>query len=98
MAPEMLNALKSKIDKYSKTLIERTTNSNIIGNLLSHDNKYSSKMGDLKAFWRDILDLENLFLCEEQNCKNRVVSIKYFDSVNKKIRCGCGKKEYDWKG
>jgi energy-coupling factor transporter ATP-binding protein EcfA2 len=50
MAPEMLNALKSKMDKYSKTLIERTTNSNIIGNLLSHDNKYSSKIGDLKAF------------------------------------------------
>ena len=44
------------------------------------------------------LDLENLFLCEDQNCKNRVVSIKYFDSVNKKIRCSCGKKEYDWKG
>ena len=98
MSPEMLNALKSKMDKYSKTLVERTTNSNIIGNLLSHDNKYSSKMGDLKAFWKDILDLENLFLCEDQNCKNRVVSIKYFDSVNKKIRCGCGKKEYDWKG
>lgn len=97
MAPEMLNALKSKIDKYSKTLIERTTNSNIIGNLLSHDNKYSSKIGDLRAFWKDILDLENLFLCNEQTCKSRMVSFKNFDSVNKKIRCGCGKKEYDWK-
>ena len=97
MSPEMLNALKSKIDKYSKALIERTTNSNIIGNLLSHDNKYYSKIGDLKAFWKDILDLENLLLCDEQTCKNRMVSFKNFDSVNKKIRCGCGKKEYDWK-
>ncbi|MCK9399188.1 MAG: AAA family ATPase [Bacteroidales bacterium] len=98
MAPEMLNALKSKIEKYNKTLIERTTNSNIIGNLLSHDNKYSSKIGDLKAFWKDILELENLFLCEDHDCKSRIVSFKNFDSVNKKIRCGCGKKEYDWKG
>lgn len=98
MAPEMLNALKSKIDKYSKALLERTTNSNIIGNLLSHDNKYSSKIGDLKAFWKDILDLENLFLCDNQACKSKIVSFKNFDSVNKKIRCGCGRKEYDWNG
>lgn len=96
MAPEMLNALKAKIDKYSITLIERTTYSNIIGNLLSHDNKYSSKIGDLKAFWKDILDLEYLFLCDAQDCKSRIVSFKNFDSVNKNIRCGCGKKEYDW--
>lgn len=98
MAPEMLNGLKSKIDKYSKTLIERTNNSNIIGNLLSHDNKFSARIGDLKAFWKDILDLENLFLCENTDCKNKIVSIKNYDSVNKKIRCGCGVKEYDWKG
>ena len=97
MAPEMLNALKSKINKHSKALIERTSNSNIIGNLLSHDNKFSSKIGDLKAFWKDILDLENLFLCDDQACNNRIVSFKNFDAVNKKIRCSCGKKEYDWK-
>jgi len=97
MAPEMLNALKSKIDKHSKTLIERTTNSNIIGNLLSHDNKYNPKIGDLKAFWKDIMDLENLFLCDDPACNNRIVSFKNFDTVNKKIRCSCGKKEYDWK-
>ena len=98
MSPEMLNALKSKITKYSKTLIERTTNSNIIGNLLSHDNKYSPKIGDLKAFWKDILDLENMVFCENKDCKNKIVSFKNFDSVNKKIRCGCGEKEYDWQG
>jgi len=97
MAPELLNALKSKIDKYSKPLVERTSNSNIIGNLLSHDNKFYSKIADLKAFWQDVIDLENLFICNDKDCKSRFVSFKNFDSVSKKIRCGCGKKDYDWK-
>jgi predicted ATPase len=97
MAPEMLDALKSKIDKRSQTLIERTKNSSIIGNILSHDNKYTSKIGDLKAIWKDILGLESLFLCDDPSCKSSMVSLKNYDSVGKKIRCGCGKKEYDWK-
>jgi len=98
MAPEMLDALKSKIDKSSQALIERTKNSSVIGNLLSHDNKYNAKIGDLKAIWKDILELESLFLCDDPSCKSSIVSLKYYDSVGKKIRCGCGKKEYDWKG
>ena len=55
MPDEMLNELKSKINKSSSELkvqipvIERVTNSSILGNLLSHDNPFNPKLGDLTA-------------------------------------------------
>lgn len=103
MPDELLNELKSKINKSSKELqaqmpiIERIINSNILGNLLSHDNPFSSKSGDLKAFWSDINEMEKLFYCQEDGCKKPVISIKNYDTVVKKIRCGCDKIKYDWK-
>ncbi len=102
MSDELLNELKSKIDKSSYDLkaqmpiIDRVINSNILGNLLSHDNSFSSKLGDLKAFWADLNELEKLFYCQEEDCKKPVL-VKHFDTVTKRIRCGCGKTNYDWK-
>ena len=100
MSDELLCELKSKINKNSKDLqdqmviIERITNSNILGNLLSHDNPFAPKLGDLKAFWIDLIEFEKLFYC--QTCK-KPVSIKHYDTVKKEIRCGCDKTKYDWK-
>lgn len=100
MSDELLCELKSKINKSSKgiqdqmVIIERITNSNILGNLLSHDNPFAPKLGDLKAFWNDLIEFENLFYC--QTCKKPVL-VKNFDTVNKEIRCSCGKTKYDWK-
>lgn len=100
MADELLNELKSLISKKSKELkaqfgvIERVANSNVLGNLLSHDNLFSPKMGDLKAFWADTVSLTNLFYCD--HCK-APLSKKYFDNVNNRIRCKCGGLTYDWK-
>ncbi|MCC4227118.1 AAA family ATPase [Zunongwangia profunda] len=103
MPDELINALKSRIKGKSKELkeefptIERVANSAIFGNLLSHDNPFNPKIGDLKAFWADILELENIFICDKEGCKRPKVSLKNYDNVLNNIRCGCGKTTYDWK-
>jgi hypothetical protein len=102
MPDELLNELKSKINKSSKELqaempiIDRIINSNILGNLLSHDNPFSPKLGDLKAFWADLNAMEKLFYCQDVACKKPVL-VKHYDTVKKRIRCGCDKTNYDWK-
>jgi hypothetical protein len=103
MPDEMLNELKSKINKSSSQLkiqipvIDRVTNSSILGNLLSHDNPFNPKLGDLTAFWSDVLEFEKLFNCQDTTCAKPKVSLKNYDNVAKKIRCGCDKTKYDWK-
>jgi recombinational DNA repair ATPase RecF len=104
MPDELLNELKSKINKNGgldlKTkipVIDRVANSSLLGNLLSHDNPFNPKLGDLKAFWADIKEFETIFYCQETNCKRPKVTIKNYDNVAKKIRCGCDKTKYDWK-
>jgi hypothetical protein len=101
MSDELLNELKSKISKSNDLkaqlpIIDRIISSNILGNLLSHDNAFSPKLGDLKAFWADFIEMEKLFYCQDPNCKRPVV-VKHYDTVEKRIRCGCGKTNYDWK-
>jgi energy-coupling factor transporter ATP-binding protein EcfA2 len=105
MPNELINELKSRIkakkcngliDQYP--IIDRVASSSILGNLLSHDNPFNPKLGDLKAFWADIQELEKLFYCQEEECTKRAVSFRNLDTVNEEIRCGgCGKTKYDWK-
>lgn len=104
MPDELLNELKSKIFKNGGKdikakvpVIERVANSSLLGNLLSHDNLFNPKRGDLKAFWADIIELENIFYCQETSCTRSKVSIKNYDNVAKKIRCGCDTKKYEWR-
>jgi hypothetical protein len=100
MSDELLNELRSLINKKSNGLkaqmaiIDRVANSNVLGNLLSHDNLFAPKMGDLKAFWSDVEGLEDLFNCRDCHTP---ISTKYFDNVNNRVRCKCGKLVYDWK-
>jgi hypothetical protein len=102
MPDELLNELKSRINDKSKDLkikmpiIDRVAYSSILGNLLSHDNPFNPKIGDLKAFWADIKDLEKLFICQHPDCKKPKVSMYNYDTVAKKIRCGCDYTKYDW--
>jgi chromosome segregation ATPase len=103
MPNELLNELKSKINKNGGQdfnakipVIDRVINSSLLGNLLSHDNPFNPKLGDLKAFWADIKELESMFYCQESTCKRPKVSIRNYDNVAKKIRCGCDKKKYEW--
>lgn len=104
MPDELINELKSRIKSKSNDLktyypiIERVANSSILGNLLSHDNPFNPKIGDLKAFWSDIQEMERIFYCQEQDCTKPAVSFRNLDTVEKNIRCGgCGKTKYDWK-
>ncbi len=103
MPDELLNELKSKIKDKSAELntcsptIDRVANSSLLGNLLSHDNPLNPKTGDLRAFWIDIIELEKIFICKQPNCKRPKVSLKNYDNVAKKIRCGCDHTKYDWK-
>jgi len=104
MPDELISELKSRIRSKSNDLqahyptINRVANSSILGNLLSHDNPFNPKIGDLKAFWADIQEMEKIFYCQEVGCTKPKVSWKNFDTVEKKIRCGgCGKTKYEWK-
>ncbi len=104
MPDELINELKSRIKSKSKDLkeyyptIERVANSSILGNLLSHNNPFNPKIGDLKAFWADIQEMENIFYCQEDDCRKTAVSYRNLDTVANEIRCGgCGKTKYDWK-
>jgi len=103
MPYELIMGIKSEIKKCSPELkakfpiIDRIESSSILGNISSHDTPFSPKIGDLKAFWADILELEKIFICEQSDCKRPMVSLKNYDTVAKKIRCGCDHTKYDWK-
>jgi energy-coupling factor transporter ATP-binding protein EcfA2 len=103
MSDELLNSLKSRIKDKGKNawieqlkIIDSVADSSILANLLSHDNPFNPKSGDLKAFWRAIQKLEKIFICQEECCRKPKISVKNYDNVNNKIRCGCGKTLYDW--
>jgi len=102
MPDELLNDLKAKINKYSSELkakmpvVDRVMDSSLLGNLLSHDNPFNPKMGDLKSFWDDVIQFEKIFYCQESTCKKPKVSLKNYDNVAKAIRCGCGVTKYEW--
>ena len=103
MSHELLSDLKSKINKHGtdelkkEPVIGRLLTSTFIGSKGSHDSSFDLKIGDLKAFWEDIKGLESLFYCDSASCKDKCVSLKYYDDVGKRIRCSCGNKAYDWK-
>jgi len=100
MAPELLDAVQSKLSKASKELKEKADIPKIkgmpmfIGNTTSHDNSFQESIEDLEAIWEDVKNLMHNFHCSE--C-DKFLSLKYYDNVEKKIRCGCGKLKYDLK-
>jgi len=104
MPNELLNELISKIKKHggqdlvSKVpIIERVSNSSLLGNLLSHDNPFNPRQGDIEAFWADIEEFRKIFYCQISSCSKPIISLKYYDNIEKRIRCSCGNTEYTWK-
>jgi recombinational DNA repair ATPase RecF len=103
MAPELVNEIKSKINKSSKSdaglsplinpVLSRTLLSNFIGNKDSHDNDFDPSMGDCKAFWKDVLEIETAFKCG--HC-DTIINIKYYSTDSKEIKCRCGRLKYSW--
>lgn len=103
MPNELLQGLRSQINKNSielksfSELFDRVDQSSLLGNVCSHDNPFNPSIHDLKAFWSDVKELLNLFYCQQPECKRRAVSIRNYDTVTKKIRCGCDGTKYEWK-
>lgn len=100
MSNELLSELKSKLksrkcELKDNVVLERLHTSIFLGNKASHDSSYSEDINDLKTFYSDVLELEGLFRCINNECK-RLISKKYYDSVEKVIRCKCGTKKYSW--
>ena len=100
MSYELLTCLNGKLSKQpcedlkNNPVINRLLTSLFIGTKDSHNSPFNPSMGDYKAFWNDVEELENLFFC---NSCHKYVSLEYFDRVNNKIRCSCPNKNYDWK-
>lgn len=100
MAPELLDAVQSKLSSASKELKEKTDIPKIkgmpmfIGNTTSHDNSFQESIEDLEAIWEDVRGLIHNFYCSD--C-DKFLSLKFYDNVENKIRCGCGNLKFDWK-
>ena len=99
MSNELLSELKSKINKQPckdifGPIIDKMISSVFIGNKDSHDSSFDPSIGECRAFWQDVLKLEELF---RHNVCNTIISTKYYDKVEKKIGCKCGELFYDWK-
>ncbi|WHF50997.1 AAA family ATPase [Chryseobacterium gotjawalense] len=91
-----INGQSPQLKRYA-TLFDRIQNSSLLTNSASHDNTLIFKIADLKAMWADFKEFINLFYCQEDDCKKQEVAMKFYDSVEKTIRCGCGKTKYEWK-
>ena len=100
MAAELLDAVQSKLSKASKELKDLAEIPKMkgipmfLGNTTSHDNEFQESIGDLEVIWEDVKNLIHYFFCSD--C-NKFISIKHYDSVEKKIRCSCGDLKYEWK-
>jgi len=99
MVGELLSELKSHLKKRipeikDTPVLDRLRDSKFIGDRTSHDSSFTESISDLKAFYKDVIELENLFTCNE--C-GRKISKRYYDSVEKLISCKCGNKHYAWK-
>ncbi len=100
MAPELLDAVHSRISKKGSGLKDLANIPKLkgmpmfLGNVTSHDSDFTEGIEDLASIWEDIEKTIHVFYCDE--CK-KYISTKYFDNVQNKIRCGCGKLNYDWK-
>ncbi len=99
MVSELLDAVQGLLSKKSNELMKKANISKLkgmsmfLGNITSHDNDFSENIEDLAAIWDDVEKTMNAFYCEE--CK-KYISLEYFDNVEKKIRCRCGKLTYGW--
>lgn len=66
MSNELLTSLKSHLNKYTKVTIDSNLVDHLItylfiGNKDSHDSPYKVSIGDCKAFWVDVTELEKQY-------------------------------------
>jgi len=98
MSDELLSGLRGELKKRKceikdSPVLDRLSASLFIGSRTSHDSSFNERIPDLKVFYNDVLELDNLFKCYE--CQ-RLISNQYYDPVKKLIRCKCGNKVFVW--
>ena len=98
MTNELLSELRGKLKKRNceikdHAVLDRLSASIFIGNRTSHDSSFTETIPDLKTFYEDVLELKNLFICD--NC-GKYISKRYHDPVENLIRCSCGDMKYNW--
>jgi energy-coupling factor transporter ATP-binding protein EcfA2 len=99
MSHELLSELKSKLkdrkcELKDQPAFDRLSSSMFLGNRTSHDSSFDGSIDDLKMLYSDVQELEKLFRCSQ--CAN-LVSKKHYDDVDNKVRCSCGRLQYNWK-
>ncbi|MFA5015368.1 MAG: hypothetical protein WC549_07500 [Actinomycetota bacterium] len=104
MCYELLTELKGQLKKqstdkslYEHPVIERLINGGFINNKGSHDSRFNTNIADLRAVWTDINEFESLFTCSGKDSCCKIISMEFYDEVNKEIRCKCGQKKYGWR-
>jgi hypothetical protein len=99
MSHELLSELKSKLkdrkcELRDQSAFDRLSSSMFLGNRTSHDSAFTESIDDLRMFYNDVQELEKLCRCSQ--CGN-LVSKKHYDDVDNKVRCSCGRLQYNWK-
>ena len=100
MASELLDAVHGRVSRKGDALKDKANIPGVkrmpmfIGNAASHDSDFNASIEDLEVMWGDICSTIQTFYCND--C-GKCISIKYFDNVTNRIRCGCGNLAYDWK-
>ena len=66
MPNEMLTRLRAYVNEHPDSskdfsVIDRLLSSNFIGNKDSHDSSFNVTIGDCKAFWADVMELERQY-------------------------------------
>ena len=98
-ASELLDAVQGRLSKKSNELMGKANILKLkrmpmfLANVTSHDNEFLENIEDLETIWNDVEKTLNVFYCED--CK-KYISMEYFDNVENKIRCKCGKSNYYW--
>jgi recombinational DNA repair ATPase RecF len=93
MVNELFDELKVSLKKTTlkdNPVINRLSSSLFIGNKESHDNMnlFEASINDIKAFWKDVENFKNHFLCA--SCGKYVYFSTNGHSTGKKIQCKCG--------
>ncbi len=103
MWEELLSELRGAVNRHADVALkgnpvfDRLNGSELIANRGSHDSSVELKIGDLKAVWKDVKELEAVFFCQDGSCRQPCVSLRHYDTVAKKARCSCGNRSLDWR-
>lgn len=96
---ELFNSLQKRLKEKQTGLNEapafqRLSQMNFFRNKTSHGGTFEENLADMKTLYIALKEFEALFTCSKTEEK---LSVKYLDTVNKRIRTKSGKLYYPWK-